>query len=63
MNAKSLLLIILAAGAAVLLLRKSGAPKPSQSPVVHLVEETLQEHQGEDSPVVLAFEAALAHQK
>ncbi len=33
--------------------------QPDNAHVVHLVEETLHKHEGEDNPVVHAFEAAL----
>ena len=58
------------AGAAYLLLKKpeaapSGATgrslNPDDAPVLHVVEETLHKHEGEDNPIVHAFEEALEH--
>ena len=68
MNTQKFLIFLGAAVAAALLIQrlrtssqtKSGTPKADRSQVVALVEETLQEHQGEASSVVQAFEAALA---
>jgi len=72
MSIRNVLLFAAIAGAFVLLVRKQGgqaavAPSdspdktPDEAPVVHLVEETLHQHAGEDNPVVHAFEAALEH--
>ena len=64
MKATQLLLILGAvAGAYWLLTKKSpeaaGKADVDDSPVVHVVEETLHQHAGEDSPMVHAFEEAL----
>jgi hypothetical protein len=65
MKISPFLLTAAAVVAAVYLLKKSGT---SQSPaaqapeaVVNMVEETLHRHEGEDTPVVHAFEEAVAH--
>ncbi|MGI4789827.1 MAG: hypothetical protein ACRYFS_13365 [Janthinobacterium lividum] len=65
MNVKTLLVVIGIAGAAVLVYKKmteanSEPPKADHSQVVPLIEQTLQEHEGETGSVVQAFEAALA---
>lgn len=55
-------LLFLLAGAAIvyLLLRKQEeAKEQAAAPVVRVVEETLHKHEGEDNPIVHAFEAAL----
>ena len=49
------------AGAAYLLLRKSNGETGKSADVVHVVEETLHKHEGEDNPIVHAFEQALEH--
>ncbi len=71
MKPQNLLLLFAAAGAAYLLLkkqdgsaaatgRKTTATEPAVAPVVPMVEETLHKHEGEDNPIVHAFEEALA---
>lgn len=61
MKTQNLLLLLAAAGAAYLALRKKDtAAEPAAAPVVRVVEETLHKHESEDSPVVHAFEEALA---
>ena len=63
MKPMQLLLIVGAAAAAYWLVKKYAPESLPQAadnaPVVHLVEETLHDHAGEDSPMVHAFEAAL----
>ena len=65
MKATQLLLVAGAAAAAYWLSRNygQGASKSQavsdNSPVVHLVDETLHKHEGEDNVMVHAFEAAL----
>lgn len=68
MKAAQLFLMVGAAAGAYWLVSKYGtpapppvksAPKSDNSQVVHLVEETLHSHAGEDNPIVQAFEAAL----
>jgi len=67
MNARTIILA-LAGGALALLLIKSlqsqpersvPSPAPAPGPVVSMVEETLHQHEGEQSPFVEAFEEAL----
>ena len=67
MKTQSLLLLLAVAGGAYLLLKKqeaspatAGVKKPAAEPVIHVVEETLHQHEGEDNPIVHAFEEALA---
>ena len=71
MKTSTFLLITGALAAGVYLLGRPGktvvvgsspAPEEDASAVVHLVEETLYQHEGEDSPIVHAFEEAVAHQ-
>jgi hypothetical protein len=71
MNARTFLISLVAAASVVYFLKtvtnkaqKAGSPaaapsKADNSQVVHLVEETLHQHEGEDNPIVHAFEAAL----
>ena len=70
MNVRSFLISLAAAAGAVYLIKTfankaqnanspAALPKADNSQVVHLVEETLHQHEGEDSPIVHAFEAAL----
>ena len=76
MKIRTVLLMAGVAAGAVYLLRKSGtsqvpaaAPVPESTaqapaaaePVVNMVEETLRQHEGEDNPVVHAFEEAVSH--
>ncbi len=74
MNAKNLIVLLAAAAGAAYLIKTysdkapsagspvSAPPKVDNSQVVHLVEETLHQHEGEDNPIVHAFEAALEHE-
>lgn len=61
--AQFLLMLGIAAGAYWLLTKKAPGSLPTadadDSPVIHVVEETLQQHAGEDSPTVHAFGEAL----
>ena len=74
MNTRTLFIALAAAAGAAYLVKtlsnkaqKAGSlpsvtPKADNSQVVHLVEETLHQHEGEDNPIVHAFEAALEHE-
>ncbi|MBV9848139.1 MAG: hypothetical protein JO250_00485 [Armatimonadetes bacterium] len=61
------LLTLLAVGATGALLYRryaeSTAPLPGASPVAPVVEDVLKKHQGEDSPMVHAFEEALEEER
>ena len=67
------LLTLLAVGAAGALLYRRYAestaplpgesPAPAPSPVAPVVEDVLKKHQGEDSPIVHAFEEALEEER
>ena len=69
MNPKNLFVLLAAATGAAYLIKtysskKTGSPASApvnedNAKVVHLVEETLHQHEGEDNPIVHAFEAAL----
>ena len=77
MKIRTILLMAGIAAGAVYLLRKSGTSQPpsaatqapestaqapiSAEPVVHMVEETLHQHEGEDNPAIHAFEEAVSH--
>ena len=58
MKTQNLLLWLAVAGIAYLLLKKKDEA-PATTPVVRVVEETLHQHEGEDNPIVHAFEEAL----
>ena len=62
MKPQTLLLLLAVAVAAYLLLKKkdeTSAAASAPSPVVQVVAETLHQHEGEDTPIVHAFEEAL----
>jgi len=64
MKALSIVLVLcVAAGAYWLVARETAESLPKveadDSPMIHVVEETLHTHAGEDSPMVHAFEEAL----
>ncbi len=68
MNTRNTLVFLAAAAVAVVVVKKfagrsetASGGSPDNSRVAHLVEETLHQHEGEDNPVVHAFEAALEH--
>lgn len=70
MNARNAFAYFAATALAALVIKKLAeqskdspgkAPAPDNSKVAHLVEETLHKHEGEDNPIVHAFEAALEH--
>lgn len=74
MNIKTLIVLLAAAAVAAYLIKNDrgkaqnaasqapAMPKTDNSQVVHLIEETLHRHEGEDNPIVQAFEAALEHE-
>ena len=68
MKKRNLLFLLALTGAAYLALKKKKegdvplgtvSETPMAEPVVHVVEETLHKHEGEDNPIVHAFEEAL----
>ncbi len=68
MKTQKLLLLLAVAAAALLVFKKQDGPQatggsgePNNSPVAQVVEETLHQHEGEDNPIVHAFEEALEH--
>ncbi len=58
MKTQNLLLLVAGVGIMYLLLRKKDT-EAAAAPVVRVVEETLHQHEGEDNPIVHAFEEAL----
>ena len=58
MKSQNFWFLLAAVGAAYLLLKKKDEA-PATTPVVRVVEETLHQHEGEDNPIVHAFEEAL----
>lgn len=68
MKTQKLLLLLAVAAVALLVFKKQdgaqatgGSAESDHSPVVQVVEETLHQHEGEDNPIVHAFEEALEH--
>ena len=68
MKSQNMIVLLAVAAAALLVFKKKSAPQtvgsngePDNSHVVQVVEETLHKHEGEDSPMVHAFEEALEH--
>ena len=68
MKAQKLLLLLAVTAAALLVFKKQsdsqtvgGSADAENSPVAKVVEETLHQHEGEDNPIVHAFEEALEH--
>jgi hypothetical protein len=67
MNVRSTILALAGAALALLLIksfqsqpeRSAPSPAPDPGPVASMVEETLHQHEGEQSPCVAAFEEAL----
>ncbi len=61
MQARTVGLLLTVGALGYLLARRYDTSDPGVSPYKPIIEKVLHQHEGEDSPMVHAFEAALEH--
>ncbi len=61
MQFRTVLLLLTVGAVGYLIARRYDTADPQESPYKPVIEKVLHQHEGEDTPMVHAFEAALEH--